>query len=349
MYRSGRLAALLAGAAIAAAANAQAPAGQASAAQASPQAAEQVASTPLYHVEIIVFAYNDADPTEEIFSNASPPNPNPAFEDGLLPLQTLDFDAAARALSSVSDEAQAGTAGASAGTPPASELSPAPPQSPDGEAASQPPTIGPQGFQVLGADALTLDDAYAKLGRIDAYTPLLHAAWIQPALPEDQAPAVSMSALGALNPMGTIHFYESRYLHVTIDLSYRPTSAQLAALEQASLARSHSAGGPEQAGTAASATDGGVPSSGFGAAGDAGIAAADGTADVNALPSNAEDADEALNEISLGPELTMKTSRRVDAGKLEYFDHPYFGLLVLITPYEPKNETPTKGGVKPAA
>jgi hypothetical protein len=53
--------------------------------------------------------------------------------------------------------------------------------------------------------------------------------------------------------------------------------------------------------------------------------------------------------VSLGPNMTMKSSRRIDAGEVQYFDHPYFGVLVLVTPYQPK-ETPTPaGGPGPAA
>jgi hypothetical protein len=44
----------------------------------------------------------------------------------------------------------------------------------------------------------------------------------------------------------------------------------------------------------------------------------------------------------------MRASRRVAAGEVQYFDHPYFGLLVLVTPYEPQPaNNGQNGGVAP--
>ncbi len=191
-----------------------------------------------------------------------------------------------------------------------------------GTAAAPEPLIGPSGFRIVDASTLKLADAYARLQRLDAYRPLLHAAWIQPALAEDQAPAIEMTDLGTLNPVGTIRFYTSRYLHVNVDLTYRPTAEQAAALEAAEARRAAqppagTAGGPVESAPAAA----GAP------------AGATEDAPVFAGVSGGET--EPLEEISLGPRLRMKTSRRISAGDVQYFDHPYFGLIVLVTPYEP--------------
>jgi hypothetical protein len=54
--------------------------------------------------------------------------------------------------------------------------------------------------------------------------PLLHAGWIQPGLPENQAQPVDLVMLGALNPTGKIRVRLDRFLHVRVDLSYRDTT-----------------------------------------------------------------------------------------------------------------------------
>lgn len=339
-----RLTALLAGTLLAAAAQAQ------------PKAGGKADAPALYQVEIIVFARSDASPTEEMFPGTPPAAPRPEYEYAALVPDVFDFDAAETI--DVPQAAETAPPGTSA-PPPAPAQAPGPTEqagqaedstavaggAPAGDAAgagagtvagaggaadqaaSTGPVIGPLGFTVVGPDGLKLDAAYAKLERLDAYTPLLHAAWIQPALPEEQTRPVAMADLGALNPSGTVGLYASRYLHVNVDLDYRPTGAQWTALQNAA---GDSSAAPVVAG-----------------AGDTGPA-------VGAAPSGAgaflpASGGESLEEISLGPRLTIKTSRRVGAGEIQYFDHPYFGLLVLVTPYEPKAEGAPAADVPPAA
>ncbi len=55
--------------------------------------------------------------------------------------------------------------------------------------------------------------------------PLLHTGWVQPGLPEADAQAFDLKVLGTLNPSGTIRVHLSRFLHITLDLTYRADGA----------------------------------------------------------------------------------------------------------------------------
>jgi hypothetical protein len=386
-----RLAALLSGAALAAAAQ-----GQQNAAE----------PEPLYQVEIIVFANTEASPAEESFpaQAALAPAPQPGY--GPLPLEEFDFEAAqaleippADTAASASEAGSApatepggsapgtepgggvqgtepagGTqatepAGGVQGTGPATAGANAPGTQTPGVAPPEPPPeplIGPRGFRMLGADDFELDDTYARLERLDAYRPLLHRAWIQPALTEDQAKTISMVDLGTLNPQGGISLYASRYLHLNVDLTYRPTGAQRAAFATATAtapARNGAAapGSPTEGtgspteGNASPAEGNGFDANGPNPIGTGGRNGGTGGPNRGTGGPNGGTAGPfatygagRIDQVSLGPVLTMKASRRVSTGDLLYFDHPYFGLLVMITRYEPEPETRAVGdGVAP--
>ncbi len=374
MKRFARLTALFAGFVLAAAAHGQAspPGGAGQAAANAPP------GPPLYQVEVIVFANNGADPNEEVFPLVAPPAPQPELEPepppsnvfdaaqslglpdetgalapdgGALPADDSGGAAPAAGPEASSTAAPSGPSASAAPGTPAAGTAAASAQGADAagadagdSAAPAPePLIGPSGYRIVDASGLKLAAAYAKLERLDAYRPLLHAAWIQPALAEDRAPAIAMADLGTLNPTGTIRFYMSRYLHVNVDLTYRPTAAQAAALETAEAQRQAQPTQGAGAGATPAGAAGGAPA---GAAGEfsgtppAGTPAFDGISGAESGP---------LEEISLGPKLLMKTSRRVSAGDVQYFDHPYFGLIVVITPYEPPQTQPVPTAVPPAA
>jgi hypothetical protein len=53
----------------------------------------------------------------------------------------------------------------------------------------------------------------------------LHAGWVQPGLPEGQAKPFDLTLLGVANPRGTVRVYLSRYLHVSLDISYQDGAA----------------------------------------------------------------------------------------------------------------------------
>jgi hypothetical protein len=153
--------------------------------------------TPRYEVEIIVFAHRDFDPAEERFDEA--------------PQRFDQDDATTLRDAPVFDETTF--------DPPAlpAPLEPADPL----EAARA------EALQVrpLAPEELKLGTEYRKLRAISAYAPVLHAGWVQPGLPEADAMPFDLKTLGVLNPRGTVRVDLSRFLHITLDLTYQAPSA----------------------------------------------------------------------------------------------------------------------------
>jgi hypothetical protein len=145
-----------------------------------------------YQVEIIVFAHREFDAGEERFSQELAPLRADRNESLLaVPLY----------------------------------VEPSPPVTPDpavGAAEGATAAGGdPLAFRVLPPDQLQLNAEYRKLTNGGAYRPVLHAGWVQPGLPEDQAKPFDLTLLGVTNPRGNVRVYLSRFLHVRLDLSYQ--------------------------------------------------------------------------------------------------------------------------------
>lgn len=66
-----------------------------------------------------------------------------------------------------------------------------------------------------------LDRAYERLARIDAYEPLLHLGWIQPARNTgDTRPfRIEPDVAGRSGITGSVSLFKERYLHIEMDLS----------------------------------------------------------------------------------------------------------------------------------
>lgn len=71
------------------------------------------------------------------------------------------------------------------------------------------------------AGQYTLSEIYEKLTRLDAYEPIMHAAWTQTTPPRDAAPALHLRALGdpPLGLDGTVRLYKGRFVHLELELS----------------------------------------------------------------------------------------------------------------------------------
>ncbi|HEU4618448.1 MAG TPA: CsiV family protein [Gammaproteobacteria bacterium] len=320
--------------------------------------AAQPAGAPIYQVEIIAFAYSNPNASEELFPKETAAEAAPEL--GVLPDQGAADGAegagAGPAPDAGGDDAAPGGAlrdADAAANPDASSAAPGAPAAP-GDASSnaeapaaEAPLIDERGFRVLDASAYKLDAAYAKLEKLDAYRPLLHAAWIQPALPEEQAKEISAVDLGAENPTGGVELYASRYLHLTVNLRYHPTPEQSAALAPSLLpAQSGTPGPGAGVQNGAGAQAGGSPP--LGATGPQPFGASPPQPFGASGPQPFGATGFAIDESSLGPSLMLKASRRIAAGELQYFDHPYFGLLVLVTPYEPKDGKASQTKVAPS-
>lgn len=150
---------------------------------------------PRYEVEIIVFAHRDFDPTEERFEYA----PHGFDYEQAAPLREVPiFDEATLA------------------PPPEPVLPVDPVEALRAEALKT---------RVLAPAELKLGNEYRRLVSSRAYEPLLHAAWVQPGLPEAEATPFHLKTLGVLNPSGTVKVHLSRFLHVTLDLTYQSSSS----------------------------------------------------------------------------------------------------------------------------
>jgi hypothetical protein len=171
-------------------------------ARAQPQAAGPELP-PRYEVEVIVFAHRDFDRTEERFDDS--------------PAGFLDGPAAALREAPVFDESTFAPRGA--------------PQAPFEPLAEVDPTAAAQAealrVRPLRPDELKLGTEYRKLRAISAYEPLVHVGWVQPGLAEANAVPMDLGTLGVLNPRGTVRVHLSRFLHITLDLTYQASAATL--------------------------------------------------------------------------------------------------------------------------
>jgi len=155
---------------------------------------------PRYEVEIIVFAHRDFDPTEERFDDAS----NGFGADAASTLQEAP----------VFDDRNF--------TPQVVEPAPLPLTPVDPIAAARADAFS---VRPLTPEEFKLGTEYRRIQAIAAYVPVLHTGWIQPGLPEAEAVPFELKTLGILNPRGTVRVHLSRFLHITLDLTYQAPSA----------------------------------------------------------------------------------------------------------------------------
>jgi len=90
-----------------------------------------------------------------------------------------------------------------------------------GETLAEIPTYEWRGVRILPPEDYQLGAAYRKLVELDAYRPLMHAAWIQPAVAEEDTEPLKLRRIGnpPLRLDGTISLYLGRYLHLVVDLA----------------------------------------------------------------------------------------------------------------------------------
>ena len=158
-------------------------------------AAAPTPAIPQYQVEIIVFAHREFDAGEERFAQELAP---------------LRGDQTLLEVPLYVEPSPPLTAGPAIGAP--TESTPA-------------PVDDPLAFRLLAPDQLQLKTEYRKLATVGAYRTVLHAGWVQPGLPEDQAKPFDLTLLGVTNPRGNVRVYLSRFLHVSLDISYQDGTA----------------------------------------------------------------------------------------------------------------------------
>ena len=152
---------------------------------------------PRYEVEVIVFAHRTFDPTEERFEQTLN-----GFGDGA--------PAALREAPAFDESTFAPRDGRQPVFEPLAEVDPA--------AAER---AEAQRVRPLRPDELKLGTEYRKLRAVAAYEPLAHVGWIQPGLAENDAVPIDLVTHGVLNPRGTVRVHLSRFLHITLDLTYQ--------------------------------------------------------------------------------------------------------------------------------
>jgi hypothetical protein len=202
------------------------------AAVAAESGAQQSASVPRYHVEIVVFENLDISRNEEDFFHGIE-NPRHEPEPQRLPLPQLELETLVGFESRFGRAPQPPIGSAEDPIMPAPVAAEQPAAVAPGDALklfeispdSRPDLIRlagpvPDGFRILRADELDLGDVRADIYRRREYRVLGHAGWAQTGVDENEATGVDLSLLGITNPMGTIKVYLRRFLHVAIELDF---------------------------------------------------------------------------------------------------------------------------------
>lgn len=216
--------------------------------------------------------------------------------------------------------------------------------------ASQPASLLPEPFSLVSNDALQLADTAQRIKHASDVELVLHLGWLQPGLAEDQAVAVHLydgmleqagqasgeksealstrtpeTASLASNEMtplpkldGTLRLVLSRYLHLETDLVWRePLPAALPGFAADMPLLNDSLETP----ATAALTEVPVPA---------------GNSDIDsALQSEQEIAETTPQMAALNYQVfRLQQSRRMRSSEIHYLDHPLFGIVALVTPYE---------------
>lgn len=85
---------------------------------------------------------------------------------------------------------------------------------PDGNSSERPEYV------VHSEDEFTLTDVMRRLKLLDVYEPVMHFAWTQVTLPDQETLPIDLTALAAPpeHLKGSFRLYLSRYLHLVVDL-----------------------------------------------------------------------------------------------------------------------------------
>ncbi len=174
-----------------------------------------------YTVELIVFAYDESVPSgSEVFLPDEPPEERiPEFTDGITdPASPADEprnygDARTGPfLEELPDAPQTPT---EAGAPGPADAAAAAPFT------DLPPVRQWIELELHDEQQPRMNEIYDKLVAIDAYQPLMRAAWTQTTHGRDEAPAIHLQSLGAA-PQGldgSVSLYAGRFVHLVLDLA----------------------------------------------------------------------------------------------------------------------------------
>ena len=179
-------------------------------------------------------------------------------------------------------------------------------------------SIGPAvPYQALSPVNQQLDEDWSRLKRSHDYQPLVHVSWTQPALDRTTAPAIRIGVPPSAMPPAVTH---------GLPITPAPAAATSAPPLQATLAY----------GSAKLSTTGPYLHFDLDLIAQGPLAKNDwpGTA-INTATPIAAAAPAGATLASAAPAFQLyrlRQDRRIDAGKLSYFDNPIFGAIVLVTP-----------------
>jgi hypothetical protein len=160
---------------------------------------------------------------------------------------------------------------------------------------------GPVELFFLKPEELTLTNEYARLKRLDAYNPVMHAGWVQTTVAPEDAQAIRLRRLGdpPLRLDGSLTLYLSRYLHLVVDLALNAGNASPEQTVQPENVPYYGDSRYEDDYTFADASTATTPQVFF----------------------------------------RIEEDRIFRNGELRYFDHPKFGVLAKISRYEMEETT----------
>lgn len=189
---------------------------------------------PIYHVEIIVYALSDGNRSEEDFRHGEADG-LPAPRARLYRLPDIELESVARlgveediaALEAAANQDDAAATDRPGG---ATDFASSPVERDGLELIDTRAGRGtipaaasedvPEGFRLLAADELQLNDIHASMNRLRAYTVLGHAGWAQAGVDTDRSVALDLDRLGITNPSGTIEVDLRRFLRALVDFEF---------------------------------------------------------------------------------------------------------------------------------
>lgn len=179
-------------------------------------------------------------------------------------------------------------------------------------------SIGPAvPYQALSPVNEQLDEDWTRLKRSHDYQPLLHVSWTQPALDRATAPTVRLGVPPSAVPAAVTHMYSVTPAPAAVT-STPPLQATLA-YGDAKLSTT----GPYLHFDLDVTLRGPVARNNW-----------PGTA-INAVAPLVAGAPASSTMVAATPTFQLyrlRQDRRIDVGKLSYFDNPMFGAIVLVTP-----------------
>jgi hypothetical protein len=211
--------------------------------------------------------------------------------------------------------------------------------------ASQPVPALPQPFSLVAADRLQLGETAQRIRNASDVELVLHLGWLQPGLSEEQAVAVHIyegmpqttgSAVNSTLPApgepastaatlpkldGTLRLILSRYLHLAGDLVWReplPAGMTGFAAEQMPMSEGGELANAQPETTAANGN----------------AVAMNGETGEMSAGNEAMPADTADIDLLKYRVFRLQQSRRMRSSEIHYLDHPLFGVIAQVTPYE---------------